>query len=131
MRVARFTYSQQLLDQHQQSMMISIVHLPSSNQPSHFLPQLASSTSSSASLSSFNLQPQYLLPFSTSTHPVTKICQFHYCFHFITSNLFLLHCLSNILFTFPANKTSQKLWSDHFQSSTSTVDPLTTLYTQN
>ena len=49
--------------------------------------------------------------------------EFPYCFHFISSLLFQLHCLSNIPFTFFACK--------NFYSVTSTMDPPTTLYTQH
>ena len=30
---------------------------------------------------------------STYTHSVTKLCEFPYCFHFVTELFFLLHCL--------------------------------------
>ena len=65
---------------------------------------------------------------SSDTHPVTKICEFPYSFHLITQRFFLLHCLSNIPFTFSACNISLQLWSHHFHSSTSSMDPLTTLY---
>ena len=43
----------------------------------------------------------------------------------------MLHCLSSVAVTFLAGKISLKLRGHHFQSNISTVDPLTTLYTQN
>ena len=50
-RVARFTSTQQQSCLRQHSTLIGKVHLPFSNQPSHFLPQRAVSMSSSAFLS--------------------------------------------------------------------------------
>ena len=47
------------------------VHLPFTNQPSHFLPQPASS----ASLSSFDLQPQIQNPPQHMTIPTNTDCQ--------------------------------------------------------
>ena len=46
-----------------------------SNQPSHFPPQPAFSMSSLVSLSSFDLQPQNLLPFSRHDHPLSCWCK--------------------------------------------------------
>ena len=68
MRVARSTsnYYQSGLLQH--STVIGKVHLPFSNQPSHFLPQPASSMSSSASLSSFDPQSQNLMTILSPQH---------------------------------------------------------------
>ena len=63
---------------------------------------------------------------STGKHPVTMICKSSYSFHFIASLVFLLHCLSSISFTISACKISSRLWSHPFQSSTSTMDRLTT-----
>ena len=50
-----FTPTQQPSDLHQHSTLIGKVHLPYSNQPSHFLPRPASSMSSSDTLSPFDL----------------------------------------------------------------------------
>ena len=72
-----------------------------------------------------------ILTSSTCTHLITEICEFLYCFHFITYLFFLLHCLSNILFTVSESKIFMLLWNHHFHSGTSTIDPLTTLCTQN
>ena len=63
LRVARYTSNQQQCDLRPHNNMISKVHLPFLNQPSHFIPQPASSMSSFTSLSSFDLQPQNQLPF--------------------------------------------------------------------
>ena len=60
MRVTRITSTQQLYDLCQHSTLINKVYLPFSNQLSQFLPQPAFSMSSSASLSSFDLQPPFL-----------------------------------------------------------------------
>ena len=56
--------------------LIDKVHLPFSNQSSHFLPQPAFSMSSLASCSSFDLQPQNLMPFSLQhmTIPTNAVC---------------------------------------------------------
>ena len=72
MRVARFTSTMQQSDLRQHSTLIGKVHLSFSSQPSYFLPQPAFSTSSSASLSSFVIQPQYLIPFSRHDHPLSS-----------------------------------------------------------
>ena len=67
---------------------------------------------------------------STCTLPVTKICEFLYCFLFVTYLLLLLICLSNIPFTLSACTIPLKHWSHPFHSGTSTMDPPTTLCTQ-
>ena len=89
----------------------------------HHTPKLSPPTTCSGSHSS--------LTSSTGTHPVTKICEFPYCIHFITLLFSLLHCLSNISVKLFLCNISLKLWSHPFHSSTSNVDPLATLYTQN
>ena len=71
-RVTKFTSTQQQSDVHQHSTMIGKVHLPFSNKPSHFLPQPDFSMSSSASLSSFDVQPQNLIPFSRHDPPLSS-----------------------------------------------------------
>ena len=68
-RVARFSSTQQQSCLRRHPTLISKVHLPFSNQPSHFLVHPAFSMSSSASLSSFDLQTKKLIPFSRHSHP--------------------------------------------------------------
>ena len=63
-RLARFTSTQQQSCLRQHYTLISKVHLPISIQSSHFLHQPASFLSYLASLSSFDLQAQNLMPFS-------------------------------------------------------------------
>ena len=70
MRVVIFTLSQQQSDLRQKTTLIGEVHLPFSSQPSLFLHQPAFSISSSASHSSFDRQPQDLMPFSRRDHPL-------------------------------------------------------------
>ena len=73
MRVARFTSTQQPSEVRQHCTLIGKVHLPFPNQSSHFLPQPTFSMSSSASLSSFDLQLQNLIPFSEHlNHPLSS-----------------------------------------------------------
>ena len=69
--VARFTSTLQQSYLCQYSTLICKVHLPFLSQPSHFFHQPAFTTSSSASLSSFHLQPQNLIPFSRHDHIMT------------------------------------------------------------
>ena len=64
------TRLQSYLRQH--STLVGKVHLPFSNQSSHFLPQPAFSISSFGSHSSFYLQPHYLMPFSRCDHPLSS-----------------------------------------------------------
>ena len=71
-RVARFTSTQQQFCLGQQSTLNGKVHLPFSNQPSNFLPQPAFPMSPSASLSSFDRQPQNLIPFMRRDHPLSS-----------------------------------------------------------
>ena len=61
-RVARFSSTHPQSDLHRHSTLIGKVHHPFSNQSSHFLPQPASFMCSSAFLSSFDPQPQILMP---------------------------------------------------------------------
>ena len=69
MRVARFTSTQQLSDLSHHYTSIVKVHLPFSNQPSHFLPQAAFSMSSLTYISTHDIQPQDIMPFSRHDHP--------------------------------------------------------------
>ena len=69
--VARFTSTQQQSDQHQHSTLIGKVHLPFSNQSSHFLPLPASTMFTMVSLSFYDLQPHNLMPFSRHAHPLS------------------------------------------------------------
>ena len=71
-RMARFTSTKQQSCLCRHSTLISKEHLPFSNQPSHILPQPAFFMSSSASFSSFDLQPQNLMPFSRHYHPLSS-----------------------------------------------------------
>ena len=65
--MAKFTSTQQQSDQCQHFTSIGNVDLPFSNQPSSFLPQPAFSMSSSACLSSFDLQTKNLIALLKTT----------------------------------------------------------------
>ena len=85
-RLARFTSTQQQSDLRRHPTMIGKVHLPFTNQPSHFLPQPAFSMSSSASLSSFDLQPfsrHGVLSSQHMTIPTSIVCHGQLIYGFI------------------------------------------------
>ena len=83
------------------------------------LPKLSPPTSCSGSHSS--------LTSSTCTHPVTKTCEFQYCFHLIAYLHFQLCCLANIPLTFSACEISLRLWHHPYHSGSSSTDTFATL----
>ena len=70
-RVAGFTSIRQPSDLHQHSTLIGKVHLPMSNQPSHFIPKPASHVLFGLPFF-FDLHCQNLMPFSTHDHPLSS-----------------------------------------------------------
>ena len=82
----RFTSTQQQSYLRQHSTLIGKLHLSFSSQPSFFLPQPSFFMSSSASLSSFDLQPQNLMPYPRHDHPLSS-AHAHTNEHFLHSQL--------------------------------------------